>query len=54
MTWEQVHRMPYKQVQPQRVMTLEEVANLAAIMASGKASGMTGTLTMGAAWMTNG
>jgi enoyl-[acyl-carrier-protein] reductase (NADH) len=35
---------------PQRVMTLEEVANMAVFMASDKASGMTGTtvnLTMG-------
>jgi enoyl-[acyl-carrier-protein] reductase (NADH) len=35
---------------PRRVMTLEELANLAVFMASDKASGMTGTtvnLTMG-------
>jgi enoyl-[acyl-carrier-protein] reductase (NADH) len=54
-TWEQFQGN-LASTHPRRVMTLEEVANMAVFMASDKASGMTGTtvnLTM-AAWMTSG
>jgi NAD(P)-dependent dehydrogenase (short-subunit alcohol dehydrogenase family) len=50
LTWEQWQEMLASQTHTRRVMTLEEVANLAVFMASDKASGMTGTtvnLTMG-------
>jgi NAD(P)-dependent dehydrogenase (short-subunit alcohol dehydrogenase family) len=49
-TWEQFQGYLASTTHPQRVMRLEEVANLAVFMASDKASGMTGTtvnLTMG-------
>jgi NAD(P)-dependent dehydrogenase (short-subunit alcohol dehydrogenase family) len=49
-TWEQFAGYLASTTHPQRVMTLDEVANTAAFMASDKASGMTGTtvnLTMG-------
>jgi NAD(P)-dependent dehydrogenase (short-subunit alcohol dehydrogenase family) len=49
-TWEQFQGYLASTTHPQRVMALEEVANLAVFMASDKASGMTGTtvnLTMG-------
>jgi NAD(P)-dependent dehydrogenase (short-subunit alcohol dehydrogenase family) len=51
MTWEQFSGYLASTTHSRRVMTLEEVANVAAFMASDKASGMTGTtvnLTMGA------
>jgi NAD(P)-dependent dehydrogenase (short-subunit alcohol dehydrogenase family) len=50
MTWEQFQDYLASTTHPRRVMTLEEVANMAVCMASDKASGMTGTtvnLTMG-------
>jgi enoyl-[acyl-carrier-protein] reductase (NADH) len=50
MTWEQFQGYLAGTTHPRRVMTLEEMANVAAFMASDKASGMTGTtvnLTMG-------
>ena len=50
MTWEQWQEMLASRTHPRRLMTLEEVANLAVFMASDKASGMTGTtvnLTLG-------
>jgi NAD(P)-dependent dehydrogenase (short-subunit alcohol dehydrogenase family) len=50
MTWEQWQQMLASRTHPRRLMTLEEMANVAAFMASDKASGMTGTtvnLTMG-------
>jgi NAD(P)-dependent dehydrogenase (short-subunit alcohol dehydrogenase family) len=50
MTWEQFQEMLASRTHPRRLMTLDEVANTAAFMASDKASGMTGTtvnLTMG-------
>ncbi len=50
MTWEQFQEYLASTTHPRRVMTLPEVANVAAFMASDKASGMTGTtvnLTMG-------
>jgi len=49
-TWEQFQGYLASTTHPQRVMALEEVANMAVFMASDKASGMTGTtvnLTMG-------
>ena len=51
MTWEQFQAYLEGMSHTRRVMTLEEVANVAVFMASDKASGMTGTivnLTMGA------
>ena len=45
-----VARVPRNQDPPRRLMTLEEIVNVAVFMASDKASGMTGTtvnLTMG-------
>ena len=51
MTWEQFQGYLASTTHPRRVMTLEEVANMAVFMASDKASGMTGTtvnLTMDA------
>ena len=50
MTWEQFQGYLASTTHTRRVMTLEEMANMAAFMASDKASGMTGTtvnLTMG-------
>jgi NAD(P)-dependent dehydrogenase (short-subunit alcohol dehydrogenase family) len=50
MTWEQFEGYLASTTHPRRVMTLEEMANMAVFMASDKASGMTGTtvnLTMG-------
>jgi NAD(P)-dependent dehydrogenase (short-subunit alcohol dehydrogenase family) len=50
MTWEQWQAMLASNTHTRRLMTLEEMANVAAFMASDKASGMTGTivnLTMG-------
>jgi NAD(P)-dependent dehydrogenase (short-subunit alcohol dehydrogenase family) len=50
MTWEQWQQILASRTHPRRLMTLEEMANVAAFMASDKASGMTGTtvnLTMG-------
>jgi NAD(P)-dependent dehydrogenase (short-subunit alcohol dehydrogenase family) len=50
MTWEQFRGYLASTTHPGRVMTLDDVANVAAFMASDKASGMTGTtvnLTMG-------
>jgi NAD(P)-dependent dehydrogenase (short-subunit alcohol dehydrogenase family) len=50
MTWEQWQASLASRTHPRRLMTLEEMANVAAFMASDRASGMTGTtvnLTMG-------
>lgn len=50
MSWEQFQGYIAGMTHPRRVMTLEEMANMAAFIASDKASGMTGTtvnLTMG-------
>ena len=50
MTWEQWQAMLAGRTHPRRLMTLEEMANLAVFMACDQASGMTGTtvnLTMG-------
>jgi NAD(P)-dependent dehydrogenase (short-subunit alcohol dehydrogenase family) len=50
MTWEQWQVLLASRTHPRRLMTLEEMANVAVFMASDKASGMTGTtvnLTMG-------
>jgi NAD(P)-dependent dehydrogenase (short-subunit alcohol dehydrogenase family) len=50
MTWEQWLQSLAGRTHPRRLMTVEEMANTAAFMASDKASGMTGTtvnLTMG-------
>ena len=50
MTWEQWQESLASRTHPRRLMTLEEMANVAAFMASDRASGMTGTtvnLTMG-------
>ena len=49
-TWEQFQELLASRTHPRRLMTLEEMANVAAFIASDKASGMTGTtvnLTMG-------
>jgi enoyl-[acyl-carrier-protein] reductase (NADH) len=49
-TWEQFQGYLAGTTHPRRVMTLAEMANVAAFMASDQASGMTGTtvnLTMG-------
>src|ERR671911_839332 len=49
-TWEQFQQQLASRTHPRRLMTLEEMANVAVFMASDKASGMTGTtvnLTMG-------
>jgi NAD(P)-dependent dehydrogenase (short-subunit alcohol dehydrogenase family) len=43
MTWEQWQESLASRTHPKRLMTLEEMANVAAFMASNKASGMTGT-----------
>ena len=50
MAWDQFQKYLASMTHPRRVMTLDEVANMAVLMASDKASGMTGTtvnLTMG-------
>jgi len=50
MTWEQWQALLASRTHARRLMTLEEMANMAAFMASDQASGMTGTivnLTMG-------
>ena len=50
MTWDQWLEMLASRTHPRRLMTLDEMANVAAFMASDRASGMTGTtvnLTMG-------
>jgi NAD(P)-dependent dehydrogenase (short-subunit alcohol dehydrogenase family) len=50
MTWEQWQELLASRTHPRRLMTLEEMANMAVFLASDKASGMTGTtvnLTMG-------
>jgi len=50
MTWEQWQELLASRTHGRRLMTLEEMANVAAFVASDKASGMTGTtvnLTMG-------
>ena len=50
MTWDQWLEFLASRTHPRRLMTLEEMANLAVFMASDRASGMTGTtvnLTMG-------
>jgi NAD(P)-dependent dehydrogenase (short-subunit alcohol dehydrogenase family) len=50
MTWEQWQELLASRTHTRRLMTLEEMANMAVLMASDKASGMTGTtvnLTMG-------
>jgi NAD(P)-dependent dehydrogenase (short-subunit alcohol dehydrogenase family) len=50
MTWEQWQESLASRTHPRRLMTLEEMANMAVFMASDEASGMTGTtvnLTMG-------
>jgi NAD(P)-dependent dehydrogenase (short-subunit alcohol dehydrogenase family) len=50
MTWEQFQEMLASRTHPRRLMTLEEMADVAVFMASDRASGMTGTtvnLTMG-------
>ena len=50
MTWEQWQAMLASRTHPRRLMTLAEMASVAAFMASDQASGMTGTtvnLTMG-------
>jgi NAD(P)-dependent dehydrogenase (short-subunit alcohol dehydrogenase family) len=50
MTWEQWQELLASRTHPRRLMTLEEMANVAVFIASDKASGMTGTvvnLTLG-------
>jgi NAD(P)-dependent dehydrogenase (short-subunit alcohol dehydrogenase family) len=50
MTWEQWQELLATRTHPRRLMTLEEMANVAAFVASDRASGLTGTtvnLTMG-------
>lgn len=50
LSWDQFQQYLASMTHPRRVMTLDEVANVAAFMASDQASGMTGTtvnLTMG-------
>jgi NAD(P)-dependent dehydrogenase (short-subunit alcohol dehydrogenase family) len=50
MTWEQWQELLASRTHPRRLMTLEEMANVAVFIASDRASGMTGTtvnLTMG-------
>ena len=50
MTWEEWQASLASKTHPRRLMTLEEMANVAAFMASDQGSGMTGTtvnLTMG-------
>jgi NAD(P)-dependent dehydrogenase (short-subunit alcohol dehydrogenase family) len=50
MTWEQWQDLLASRTHPRRLMTVDEVADVAAFLASDKASGLTGTtvnLTMG-------
>jgi NAD(P)-dependent dehydrogenase (short-subunit alcohol dehydrogenase family) len=50
MTWEQWQEFLASRTHPRRLMTLDEMANMAVMLASDRASGMTGTtvnLTMG-------
>ena len=50
MTWDQFHEFLASKTHTRRLMTLDEVSNMAVCMASSQASGMTGTtvnLTMG-------
>jgi NAD(P)-dependent dehydrogenase (short-subunit alcohol dehydrogenase family) len=50
MTWEQFQELLASKTHPRRLMTLEEMANMAVFLASDKASGMTGStvnMTMG-------
>jgi NAD(P)-dependent dehydrogenase (short-subunit alcohol dehydrogenase family) len=50
LTWDQYQGLLASTTHPRRLMTLEEMANMAVFMASDKASGMTGTtvnLSMG-------
>ena len=50
MTWEQWQEFLAGRTHPRRLMTLDEMANMAVVLASDRASGMTGTtvnLTMG-------
>ena len=50
MTWEQWQEFLAGRTHPRRLMTLDEMANMAVMLASDRASGMTGTtvnLTMG-------
>lgn len=50
MSWDEWQKLLASRTHPRRLMTLEEMANVAAFMASDKASGMTGTtvnMTMG-------
>jgi NAD(P)-dependent dehydrogenase (short-subunit alcohol dehydrogenase family) len=50
LTWDEWQELLASRTHPRRLMTLEEMANVAAFMASDQASGMTGTtvnLTMG-------
>jgi enoyl-[acyl-carrier-protein] reductase (NADH) len=44
MTWEQFVEALASRTHPRRLSTLEELANVAAFMASDRASGMTGTI----------
>ena len=44
MTWDQFQEALASRTHPRRLSTLEELANVAALMASDKASGMTGTI----------
>jgi len=50
MTWEQWQEFLANRTHPRRLMTLDEMANMAVVLASDRANGMTGTtvnLTMG-------
>lgn len=50
MTWEEWHELLASRTHPRRLMTLDETADVAAFLASDRASGLTGTtvnLTMG-------
>jgi NAD(P)-dependent dehydrogenase (short-subunit alcohol dehydrogenase family) len=44
MTWEQWQELLAQRTHPRRLMTLEEMANMAAFVASDQASGLTGTI----------
>jgi NAD(P)-dependent dehydrogenase (short-subunit alcohol dehydrogenase family) len=44
MTWEQFHESLASRTHPRRLSTLADVANAAVILASDRASGMTGTI----------
>ena len=43
-TWEQWQQLLASRTHPRRLMTLDEMANVAVFMASDQASGMTGTI----------